>query len=93
MNEDDHCRPDKPCPKGFEQHDNDETGTCFPTKDVLRGCGGTGARRVTTINNNQFQFTVHNGFNATFYDANTPYYWYVVNAPPCFDLKTGSIIR
>jgi hypothetical protein len=36
MNEDDHCRPDKPCPKGFKEHANDETGTCFPTKDIER---------------------------------------------------------
>jgi hypothetical protein len=37
--------------------------------------------------------TVPNGFNATFFDANTPYCWYVVNAPPCYDLKTGTIIH
>jgi hypothetical protein len=30
MNEDDNCRPDKPCPKGFEEHADDETGKCFP---------------------------------------------------------------
>jgi hypothetical protein len=29
MNEDDNCRPDKPCPKGFEEHKDDETGKCF----------------------------------------------------------------
>ena len=33
MNEDDHCRPDKPCPKGFEEHADDETGKCFPIKN------------------------------------------------------------
>ena len=30
MNEDDNCFPDKPCPKGYERHANDETGKCFP---------------------------------------------------------------
>jgi hypothetical protein len=29
MNEDDNCVPDKPCPKGFEEHKDDETGRCF----------------------------------------------------------------
>jgi hypothetical protein len=94
MNEDDHCRPDKKCPKGFKEHANDETGTCFPTKTLLRG-GGTGAttkpKTVTTTINNQF--TVPQGFNATFFDINTPYCWYVVNAPPCYDIKNGSVIR
>ena len=30
MKEDDHCFPDKPCPKGYERHNDDETGKCFP---------------------------------------------------------------
>jgi hypothetical protein len=30
MNEDDHCFPDKPCPKGYERHNEDESGECFP---------------------------------------------------------------
>jgi hypothetical protein len=30
MNEDDNCFPDKSCPKGFERHNEDETGKCFP---------------------------------------------------------------
>ena len=30
MNEYDNCRPDKPCPKGFEEYADDETGKCFP---------------------------------------------------------------
>ena len=25
-----HCFPNKQCPKGFENHDEDETGTCYP---------------------------------------------------------------
>jgi hypothetical protein len=33
MNEDDNCYPDKPCPKGFERHAEDETGTCYPIKE------------------------------------------------------------
>jgi hypothetical protein len=33
MNEDDNCFPDKPCPKGFERHNEDETGKCFPIKN------------------------------------------------------------
>jgi hypothetical protein len=30
MNEDEQCFPDKPCPAGFTNHDEDETGTCYP---------------------------------------------------------------
>jgi hypothetical protein len=37
--------------------------------------------------------TVPNGLNATFFNASTPYCWYVVNAPPCYDIKTGTVIR
>ena len=37
--------------------------------------------------------TAPNGLNATFFDANTPYCWYVVNAPPCYDIKAGTVIR
>jgi hypothetical protein len=29
-NGDNQCVPDKKCPKGFEHHDEDETGTCYP---------------------------------------------------------------
>ena len=32
-------------------------------------------------------------YNATFYDANAPYCQYVVNAPPCYDLKTGTVVH
>jgi hypothetical protein len=30
MNGDMHCFPNMSCPKGFENHDQDETGTCHP---------------------------------------------------------------
>ena len=30
MNVYEHCFPNIPCPKGFENHDEDETGTCYP---------------------------------------------------------------
>ena len=30
LNGDEQCFPDKPCPKGFENHDDHETGTCYP---------------------------------------------------------------
>lgn len=30
MNGYEHCFPNKQCPKGFENHDEDETGTCYP---------------------------------------------------------------
>jgi len=30
MNVYEHCFPNKQCPKGFENHDEDETGTCYP---------------------------------------------------------------
>jgi hypothetical protein len=32
LNDDEHCVPDKPCPKGFEHHAQDETGACYPIK-------------------------------------------------------------
>jgi hypothetical protein len=48
---------------------------------------------INNIINNEFQFTTPTGYNATFYDANTPYCWYVVNAPPCYDLKSGTFIH
>jgi hypothetical protein len=33
------------------------------------------------------------GYNLTHYDLNTPFCWYTVNVPPCFDLNTASIIH
>ena len=30
LNDDEHCVPDKLCPKGFEHHFEDETGACYP---------------------------------------------------------------
>jgi hypothetical protein len=30
MNVYEHCFPNIRCPKGFENHDEDETGTCYP---------------------------------------------------------------
>jgi hypothetical protein len=30
MNEDEQCIPDESCPKGYETHDKDESGTCYP---------------------------------------------------------------
>jgi hypothetical protein len=30
MNEDDNCFPNKDCPKGYERHNEDESGKCFP---------------------------------------------------------------
>ena len=30
LNVNQHCYPNKPCPKGFERHEDDETGTCYP---------------------------------------------------------------
>ena len=32
LNDDNHCVPDKPCPKGFEHHAEDESGACYPIK-------------------------------------------------------------
>jgi hypothetical protein len=37
MNEDDNCFPDKQCPKGFERHNEDETGKCFPITTCPKG--------------------------------------------------------
>ncbi len=38
LNGDEQCFPDKPCPKGFERPDNDETGACLPiTKETSDG--------------------------------------------------------
>jgi hypothetical protein len=32
MNENEQCVPDKLCPKGFETHNEDKTGSCYPVK-------------------------------------------------------------
>jgi hypothetical protein len=94
MNEDDHCATKK-CPRGFEQHAEDETSTCFPKASTLSGGGGGNgkSRHTTTTVIQQQQPQTITGFNATFYDANTPYCWYTVNAPPCYDIKTGTVIH
>jgi hypothetical protein len=34
MNVYEHCFPKIPCPKGFENHDEDETGTCYPVHNA-----------------------------------------------------------
>ena len=34
MNVYEHCFPQIPCPKGFENHDEDETGTCYPVHNA-----------------------------------------------------------
>jgi predicted transcriptional regulator len=33
MNEDGQCYPDKPCPRGYERRDNDETGACLSVSE------------------------------------------------------------
>jgi hypothetical protein len=71
------CRPHANCPA----HVNDNNGDF--DNDNHR------VKQTTTI----VSPTAPNGLNATFFDANTPYCWYVVNAPPCYDIKTGSIIH
>jgi hypothetical protein len=60
-------------------HDNSKTTTTATT--------------TTTKNNVITKTIVIPGYNATFFDINTPYCWYVVNAPPCYDLKTGTVIH
>lgn len=55
MNEDDQCRPDKKCPKGFEEHTNDETGACFPTAKTLSGGDGSGKKQ--TYDDNYYSHT------------------------------------
>jgi hypothetical protein len=49
MNEDEQCYPDKPCPKGYERRDDDETGRCYSVKEkhlkiivTVKGADGTG---------------------------------------------------
>ncbi|MFL6422284.1 MAG: hypothetical protein ACJ71R_01680, partial [Nitrososphaeraceae archaeon] len=44
LNDDEHCVPDKPCPKGFEHHAGDETDACYPKPPICPpleggGCG------------------------------------------------------
>jgi hypothetical protein len=34
MNVNQHCYPNKSCPKGFERHEDDETGACYPTQPI-----------------------------------------------------------
>jgi hypothetical protein len=49
MNEDGQCYPDKPCPKGYERRDDDETGRCYSVKEkhlkiivTVKGADGGG---------------------------------------------------
>ena len=49
MNEDGNCYPDKPCPKGHERRDNDETGACLSVSEThlkvivdVKGADGSG---------------------------------------------------
>lgn len=101
MNENDHCAVEK-CPRGFEQRSDDETGTCFPTAATLRHHPDTRpittthihiTNKVSATTAEPLTGTVPNGWNATFFDPTTPYCWYVVNLPPCFDVRTMSVIH
>jgi hypothetical protein len=52
MNEDGQCYPDKPCPKGYERRDNDETGTCYSVSEkhlkvIVQVKGANGAGKVS----------------------------------------------
>ena len=35
MNVNQHCYPNKPCPNGFERHEDDETGACYPIHEPI----------------------------------------------------------
>jgi predicted transcriptional regulator len=52
MNEDGQCYPNKPCPKGYERRDNDETGTCYSVaekhlKIIVNIKGAYGAGKIS----------------------------------------------
>src|SRR5215203_52514 len=52
MNEDGQCYLDKPCPKGYERRDNDETGTCYSVSEkhlkvIVHVKGADGAGKVS----------------------------------------------
>jgi predicted transcriptional regulator len=52
MNEAGQCYPDKPCPKGYERRDNDETGTCYSVSEkhlkvIVQVKGANGAGKVS----------------------------------------------
>jgi predicted transcriptional regulator len=54
MNEDGQCYPDKPCPKGYERRDNDETGTCYSVSEkhlkvIVQVKGANGAGKVSVV--------------------------------------------
>jgi hypothetical protein len=40
FNDDDRCIPIGECPSGYGRLDDDETGTCYPKKDIKRCPGG-----------------------------------------------------
>jgi hypothetical protein len=103
MNENDHCAVEK-CPRGFEQRSDDETGTCFPTKALLKNHPHAKPMTKTTIKvvnsaiasaaaSASTELTIPiTGFNATFFTSTLPYCWYTVNVPPCYDSLTGSVV-
>jgi predicted transcriptional regulator len=52
MNEDGQCYPNKPCPKGYERRDNDETGTCYSVSEnhlkvIVNVKGASGAGKIS----------------------------------------------
>jgi hypothetical protein len=61
LNGDDNCVPDKKCPKGFETHSEEETGTCHPVKKPTKaplhsvGGGGNGTPNINIVDNRQQQ--------------------------------------
>jgi len=66
-------------------HQHNSNNNIDRINSLFRSDGNTGSASAATA--------TPQGFNATFFDASTPYCWYVVNAPPCFDMKTGTIIH
>ena len=73
-----------------QQQDNSGSNTNTNTPQVNHRTVRT---TTTTTTNSVVSLTVPNGLNATFFDTSTPCCWYTVNAPPCYDIKTGTVIH
>jgi hypothetical protein len=62
MNGYEHCFPNKQCSKGFENHDNDETGTCYP---VTTSTTHNNVSNTTNPNHGPSKSSTNNGTTTT----------------------------
>ena len=82
MNEDGQCYPNKPCPKGYERRDDDETGTCYSVlekhlKVIVNVKGADGAGKISVeskggAGNSRFVDNIQGTHTFKFYKNSMP---------------------